>query len=155
MKRLLLRLSIFFGFQRRGSVVPLNEEFADLFESGQRFVKRLKEAAFIDLPDFTYSNGRTADHRELLLRATAVMPSVAIEALAKKIKCDPRHRSSLIHLGISFPNYHRIVPSLARKIGADPRFILMCWKTEANLDQQWRALRRELLTIRAEWAAKA
>jgi hypothetical protein len=131
-------------------ITPLSEEFSDLFESGKKFLGRLMREAFTDLLSVNGPYYKHSVARERLLRETAVMPSTAIKALAAAIGCDHSARS-----GVNLRLHRTTVKRTARELGSSSRFLHLCWAAEVDLDQQWRALRLELIRIRAEWAVPA
>jgi len=127
------------------SILPLEEEFADVCLSGRRFYKRLAPVIITDRE--CLRSCHTRDRRLVLLRKASVMPSVAILALIDAIGCDPSER-----LDIDYRKHRLVFPVVARELGVSEAFLRMCWQTEADLDSQWRSYRDELLKIRAEWA---
>jgi hypothetical protein len=134
------------------SIVPLEEEFADIWQTGKHVHERLVLASFTDLNQegCRGNNGyRESRIRLKLMRRTAIMPSVAIRAFAEAIDVDPDTQPR-VSINLSF--HARAIPAVAREIGADERFIRLCWQTDADLDEQWYTLRNELLKIRSEWA---
>ena len=136
-----------------GRIMPLCEEFSDLFiYSKKKFIGRLRTVAFTDLRDpGTWPEFSRAKKRELLLRRTSVMPSMAVEALARISGMDPNSKLRSLHN--AFP-YYLHQQRAAIEIGSDVEFVGMCWYSTADLDAQWHALRNELFKIRAELAAK-
>jgi hypothetical protein len=135
------------------TITPLNEEFFDLFyETRRKFVNRLCRVAFTDLKD--QSNGvfyLQSIKRIRILRATAVMPSVAIQALRSAIGCEENEC-----FGIDLRLHRQPAAKVCREIGVSEEFLWTCWRTpvDVDLDAQWCAVREELLKIRAEFAAE-
>ena len=127
------------------AIMPLEEEFSDLFESRKHFIHRLCKVAFTDLSHDDYSNLRIDTRRIRVLRRTALMPSDAIRALANAIGCQPADRAN-INLLLHRKTAYRV----AREIGVSDEFLRVCWTTRTDLDAQWRTVRDELLNIRAE-----
>jgi hypothetical protein len=129
------------------SVKPLNEEFFDLFyETKRKFIGRLCEKAFTDLAEVPLYEWHHTSHKRIrVLRATAVMPSAAIRELARAIGCEETER-----FGVDLRSHWLAVNKVAREIGVEVQFLEICWKTQADLDAQWHAVREELLAVRAE-----
>lgn len=129
-------------------ITSLEEEFSDLFLSRKKFIHRLVKVACTDLPDFNYANGRTAETRIKALRHTTVMPSVAIAELCREFTLSD---SSLLRF-IDFRLNRRRFGIVAHKVGVTIEFLLVCCKTEVNLDDCWRIVRNELLKLRIAYA---
>jgi hypothetical protein len=128
-------------------IVPLEEEFADIFLSGKRVAKRIDLVMAKPEGPFPW---RERGRRFFLLRKATVMPSIAVLALAEAFGCDPKSER-----GPVYGRRRTLVDMVARELNASEAFLRMCWQTNADLDSQWHAYRNELLRIRAEWAERA
>lgn len=126
-------------------IVPLEDEFADLFDSGRKFISRLVCATSTDLREPKPGTYREVEQRGRALRRTKAMPSAVIRAVAGALGCEPSER-----LKIDLRFHRRKVTHLGEDCGFSYECARVFWATPVDLDAQWHALRSALLALRAE-----
>lgn len=120
-----------------GHIQSLEDEFSDLFTNAR--INRFLLDAVTDNP-----SRYQLDARIYLLKHATVMPSQVIRTIAREIGCSGKFPRPSLQLSA----YRGVGARVARELGIDRSYLNVCWKTEADLDTQWHAMRRTLLEMR-------
>ena len=125
---------------RSHSFMPLREQFADVLSN--RWFGKFVYPAIVDDGQSPYFDGPP---RFRILAYLGSMPSVLRQACNKALGADADYRLIQNARGDAY----RISRDIASEFGEERAHVVYCWKSKADLDEKWRALRAVLQDLRS------